>query len=85
MRVLHERHALAPALDTLALQDGQILVTEDDAGLDLLRECLCEAGFRVTAAATVAALAVIVAQCFDLILGDASMSLVRLSAIRGLR
>jgi two-component system, NtrC family, response regulator GlrR len=59
--------------DPLLMQDGHILVVEDDADtLDLLRECLAEAGFRVTAVPTIeAALVALVARRFDLVLSDA--------------
>lgn len=59
--------------DAPLMQASHLLVVEDDADtLDLLRECLAEAGFRVTAATSIeAALDALVAQRFDLVLSDA--------------
>jgi two-component system response regulator GlrR len=69
---MNNAHSPVPP-DTLLTHDGHLLVAEDDAAtLEVLRECLHEAGFRVTAATTLeAAVTALVAQRFDLVLSDA--------------
>ena len=69
---MNNAHSPVPP-EALLLPDGHLLIVEDDAAtLELLHECLRDAGFRVTAAATIeAALVALVAQRFDLVLSDA--------------